>query len=173
MPDLEPTVEIGPEVDFHLWRSSDSRVRLDLELPMRRAIAIQSSPAAIGWLAAPCLDLDVRDIGRHAGWDGAVDVGPLFADHAYHGYFYSVAPQYATAARPFYQAGGGYSGTELFASVSKRFPNFWVFAFARYDALEGATFVPSPLVRRQSYWQGGLGIAWIIGKASHRVEAAD
>jgi MipA family protein len=173
MPYLEPTFEIGPELDVHLWRSADQRLRLDLDLPVRRAIEIKSSPHAVGWFVAPCLDLDVHDIAGHAGWDGAVELGPLFADGDYHRYFYSVAPQYATAARPAYQAVGGYSGAELFASASKRFPTFWVFAFARYDTLVGAVFLPSPLVRRQNYWQGGFGIARIIGKSSRRVPAVD
>ncbi len=173
MPDLEPTFEVGPELDVHLWRSADERVRLDANLPVRRSMTIESRPRAVGWLAAPCLDLDVTDIGGRSGWDGSVDVGPLYADAGYHRHFYSVAPAYATATRPAYQAVGGYSGTELWASATRRFPNFWVFAFARYDSLAGAAFLPSPLVRRQSYWQGGFGIAWIIGKSSRLVEAAD
>ena len=173
MPDLEPTFEIGPELDVHLWRSADERVRLDADLPVRRSITIESRPHAVGWFAAPCLDLDVRDIGGRGGWDGSINVGPLYADADYHRHFYSVAPEYATATRPAYQAVGGYSGTELWASATKRFPNFWLFAFARYDSLAGAAFLPSPLVRRQSYWQGGFGIAWIIGKSSRLVEAVD
>src|SRR5579863_9629630 len=37
MPDLRPTVEIGPSFDFHLFRSGDRKVKLDLRMPLRAA----------------------------------------------------------------------------------------------------------------------------------------
>jgi hypothetical protein len=58
-------------------------------------------------------------------------------------------------------------------SLSKRFPRYWVGMFARYDWLGGAVFESSPLVRRQSYWLGGIGIAWLIGQSSRMVDAGD
>jgi outer membrane protein len=66
MPDLQPTFDIGPELDGHLWRSANGRWRVDLDPPIRRAITLTSHPSAIGWQAAPSLDLDVFDIGGHA-----------------------------------------------------------------------------------------------------------
>jgi outer membrane protein len=173
MPGLKPAVEVGPELDLHLWRSADRQMRLDLALPLRHAFTIEANPRAVGWFAAPCLDLEVRDIGGHAGWDVDSQLGPLYADHNYHEYFYSVAPQYATATRPAYQARGGYSGAEFMTAATRRYPNHWVFMFVRYDALNGASFVSSPLVRSRGYWLSGVGIAWMIGKSSHRVEAED
>lgn len=173
MPDLKPTFEVGPSLDVHLWRSDGERVRLDLRLPVRRVITIERQPRAVGWLATPRLNLDIRDLGGHAGWDAGLLAGPLFADQAYHDYFYTVSPQFVTPQRPAYRAAGGYSGTETIAALSKRFPKFWVGAFVRYDVLAGARFVPSPLVRRQDYWAGGLGFAWMIGKSTRLVDSQD
>ena len=99
--------------------------------------------------------------------------GPLFANRRYNAYFYSVAPQFATAARPPYEASGGYAGTQFLAAVSKRFPKYWVGAFMRYDTLSGAVFADSPLVAREGYWTAGFGIAWPIGASSQRVQIAD
>jgi outer membrane scaffolding protein for murein synthesis (MipA/OmpV family) len=173
MPDLKPTVEVGPSLDAHLWRTADERVRLDFQLPARRVVTIENDPHAAGWFIGPRLNLDIRDVGGNTGMDTGLLVSPLFADRAYHDYFYTVAPQFATSSRPAYQAAGGYSGTELLWAASKRFPTYWVGAFVRYDTLAGATFLPSPLVRRHEYWAGGVGIAWMLGKSSRLVEALD
>lgn len=173
MPDLKPTFEVGPSVDVHVWKSADERLRLDLRLPVRRAITIERDPRAIGWFFAPRLNLDFRDPGGHAGWNVGLLAGPLFADRAYHDYFYSVAPEFATLTRPAYRAPGGYSGTEAIAALSRRFPNFWVGAFLRYDVLADAAFLPSPLVRRHGYLAGGLGIAWMVGRSTRFVDTAE
>ena len=61
MPDLKPTVEIGPSLDLHLWRSADRHMKLDLRLPLREALTIESSPQAIGWQFTPQLAWDVAD----------------------------------------------------------------------------------------------------------------
>ncbi len=173
MPDLKPTFEIGPSLDVHLWRSAADRIRLDLRLPLRRVVTIEREPRAVGWLFTPRLNLDVRDIGGHHGWDAGLLAGPVVGDRAYHDYFYTVAPAYATAERPAYRADGGYSGTETVAALSRRFPRYWVGVFVRYDALSGARFLPSPLVRSQQYWAGGIGFAWMIGKSTRLVESRD
>jgi outer membrane scaffolding protein for murein synthesis (MipA/OmpV family) len=173
MPDLRPTVEIGPSLDFHLWRSEDERVKFDVRLPARSAFTIQASPRAIGWFFAPHINIDVATSAGFTGWNLGFLAGPLFADRRYHDYFYTVEPQFATAERPAYQASGGYSGTQTLVSLSKRYPAYWVGAYVRYDTLSGATFTASPLVKRNSYWSGGLGIAWMIRQSSRLVDAED
>ncbi len=172
MPDLQPTFEVGPEVDVHLWRSADRRVRFDLQVPVRRAITLTTHPDAIGWFAAPALDLDVFSIRGHRGWNAGVQAGPLFADRQYNRHFYEVAPAYAATGRPAYRAPGGYGGVEFLLSTSRKFPRYWVFAFARHDTLSGASFVASPLVRTRAYWLGGVGIAWMIGHSDRTVRIA-
>lgn len=173
MPNLKPTVELGPSVDLHLWKSADRQARLDLRMPARAALTIESAPRSIGWNFAPRLNLDLFDVRGHTGWNLGLLAGPLFADRRYHEYFYGVAPQFATADRPAYQARGGYAGSQALVSLSKRFPRYWVGMFARYDWLGGSVFESSPLVRRQSYWLGGVGIAWLIGHSSRMVDAGD
>jgi outer membrane scaffolding protein for murein synthesis (MipA/OmpV family) len=169
MPSLKPTIEFGPSLDVHLWRSDDERLRIDLRLPVRKAFSIETHPQSVGWFVAPRINIDARDVAGHAGWDLGMFVAPLFADRAYHEYFYTVAPAYATATRPAYRASGGYGGTEMLVAVSKRYPRFWVGAFARYDTLTSAVFKDSPLVRSRSYWAAGFGIAWMIAKSNQQV----
>jgi MipA family protein len=173
MPDLKSTVEFGPALDVHLMRSDDGDVKLDLRMPVRAALTVEASPKIIGWTFTPRLALDIKRPLGFAGWNLGLLTGPLFADRRYHSYFYTIAPQYANPTRPAYEASGGYAGTQFISALSKRFPKFWVGAYARYDTLAGATFADSPLVQRKSYMSGGIGISWILGKSSQMVEVPD
>jgi MipA family protein len=173
MPDLKSTLELGPSLDLHLFRSEDARFKFDLRMPLRAAFTVEASPKMIGWTFTPRFNLDVADPLGFGGWHLGMLAGPLFADRRYHDYFYTVAPQYATADRPAYQAVGGYAGTQSIISTSKRFPHFWVGAFIRYDTLAGAAFLDSPLVQRKSYWAAGFGISWMIQRSSTMVEVPD
>jgi MipA family protein len=173
MPDLRSTLELGPSLDFHLLRSDDSHIKFDLRMPLRTAITVEASPKFIGWTFTPRLALDIVDPLGYGGWNAGFLVGPLFANRRYHDYFYSVAPQYATASRPTYEATGGYAGSQAITALSKRFPRFWVGAYVRYDTLSGAAFADSPLVVRNSYWSAGFGISWMLHTSSRMVEVPD
>jgi MipA family protein len=173
MPDLRSTVEMGPSFDFHLFRSDSGKVKLDLRMPFRYAATVESSPRIIGWTFSPRFNVDIKAPFGVPGWNLGLLAGPLFADRRYHEYFYSVAPQFATASRPEFQASGGYAGTETLTALSKRFPKFWVGAYMRYDTLAGAAFVDSPLVQRKSYWTGGFGFAWMLKQSSTFVHVPD
>jgi outer membrane protein len=173
MPNLKSTLELGPSLDLHLLRSDDARIKFDLRMPLRAAFTVESSPRMIGWTFTPRFNLDIADPLGFAGWNLGLLTGPLFADRRYDDYFYTVAPQYATATRPAYRAVGGYAGTQAIAALSKHFPRFWVGAYVRYDTLTGAAFVDSPLVQRKSYWAAGFGISWMIHRSSTMVEVPD
>jgi outer membrane scaffolding protein for murein synthesis (MipA/OmpV family) len=173
MPDLEPTIELGPSLDLHLWKSADRTVKLDLVLPLRAPFTLESSPQSIGWVFSPRINLDVEDIGGAGGWKFGVGAGPAFADSKYHAYFYDVAPAYETPERPGYRSSSGYSGAYMITSMSKRYPRYWVGAFLRYDMLSGAEFEDSPLVRRSTSLFGGVGIAWIIGRSKRMVNVEE
>lgn len=173
MPDLKPTLELGPSLDIHLWRSDDRNVKVDFVLPLRVPVTIESSPTAIGWVFAPRLHVDIKNVAGHSGWDLGFGAGPVFADEKYHDYFYAVAPQFATPQRPAYDAPGGYSGGYVLASLSKRFPSYWIGAYVRAESLHNAEFGDSPLVKQDHALSGGIGIAWMIGKSKREVEADD
>ncbi len=173
MPGLDSTLELGPALELHLWRSASRRARVDLRMPVTAAVTLSTTPRLAGWQFTPRLNLDLADVAGRAGWNLGLLAGPLYANRNYHDYFYSVAPRYAAAGRPAYQAGGGYGGAQLVASLTKRFPKYWVGAFVRHDWLDGAAFTDSPLVRSRDYWMGGVGIAWMIHRSARKVEVAD
>jgi MipA family protein len=170
MPNLRSTFEIGPSVNLHLWQTPDEKTKLDVVLPFRIPITVDTSPQFIGWNFSPRLNLDIQSVAGLSGWNFGVGAGPMFAARKYHEYFYSVAPQYATPERPAFDARGGYSGGQLLAALSKRYPKYWVGAYIRYDTLDGAAFVDSPLVRQKYYLAGGIGFAWMIRQSTRMVE---
>ena len=72
-----------------------------------------------------------------------------------------------------YDAPGGYSGWRAIAALSRRYGNLYVGGFVRHDDLRGASFAPSPLVRKDSAFTAGFGISWIFAASSQRVVAED
>ena len=173
MPDLQPTVELGPSLDLKLWHNRDRRYALDLRLPVRAAVTLMGGMEYVGWEFSPRLVLDVSDVAGLAGWNLGLLAGPIYGSQRSHDYFYAVAPQYATANRPAYEPDAGYAGSQFLVSLSKRYPKYWLGAFVRWDSLDGAAFVDSPLVRSESYLAAGVGIAWIVKESPIMVEAED
>ena len=149
MPDLKPTFELGPSLELHVWRSADEEVKLDVVMPVRVPITIESSPQSLQWTFAPRVNIDFDNVGGHTGWNFGAGAGPVFAADRFHDYYYSVPARFATPTRPEYHADGGYSGMHVLAALSKRYPKYWVGAFVRYDWLGDAKFEDSPLVRTQ------------------------
>jgi MipA family protein len=172
MPDLDPTVEIGPSLNFFLHRSSDSKVKLNLRLPLRAVIATDFSHIDhAGWIFQPNLNLDVQDVLGNHGWNFGVSAGPIFSDKRHHEYIYGVDPAYATAERPAYEASNGYSGAQLLMTLSKRFRRFWVGGFVRWDNLSGSVAADSPLMKTKQYVAGGFAVSWVFSQSKIMVEA--
>lgn len=173
MPDLKPTIEVGPSLEFNLWRSADQLARVDLRLPLRAAFTVHGGMQHVGMVFTPFINLDVKDPFGYHGWNLGMLTGPIYADARQHRYFYDVDPRYAQPDRPAYRASGGYSGTQFIMALSKRYDRFWIGSFVRYDTLRGAAFVDSPLVEKKSAWAAGVGIAWVLGESSRMVTVDD
>lgn len=168
MPDLDPTLEVGPSLNLKLVQAP--RHSLTLRLPVRAVIASDfKSVENAGVLANPSLNLDLR-VGE--GWRLGFVAGTLFADRRHHQYFYGVEPQHARAGRPAYRATGGYSGSQLIASLTKRFDKLFVGGFVKADFLGGAEFTGSPLVERRNNLAAGIAVTYVFAQSSQRVPEA-
>jgi len=174
MPDLDATLEIGPSLNIALLRSRNGAERLELRLPVRTVIASDFSHFRhAGWIFQPNLNLDFKNVLGNRGWNLGLQSSLIYTDRRYNQYFYAVDPIFATADRPAFNPSGGYAGAALIAALSRRFPNFWVGAFAKWDSVGGAVFAGSPLIKTRSNLSGGLGIAWILQASDSRVAAQD
>ena len=163
MPDLAATVELGPNLNATLARGA--WWKLQLRVPVRAALTIESHPRTIGWLASPNLNLDTR---LH-DWNASLLAGPLFGSRGFNGYFYDVAPQFATPTRPAYQASAGFGGWRLIASTSRRLGSWWLGGFVSADTVRGAVYDDSPLVRKHGTLAFGFALLWVFAASTERV----
>ena len=172
MPDLDPTLEIGPLVKVKLWESAGRSNELSLQFPVRAAFTLQN-PEFIGWVFNPVIDLYLRDVGPGGRWRVGMQAGPVFTDRRYNQYYYQVDPQYATSTRPAYTASGGYGGTQFTLTTHRRFGPVWFGAFVRAYGLQGAVYEDSPLVQQRSALYAGIGLAYIFAESTTLVESDD
>lgn len=163
MPQLDPTFEIGPSLDYLLHGEEHDRFRLKLRLPARAVTAADGLHLRdIGWTVVPHLRLDVAEERGPWHWSHLGSVGLVWATEDYHEYFYGVAPQYADPAlnRPAYDAHGGYSGARVSVSSVVRRARWRVGVFASWDLLGGAAFEDSPLVKTDQALTAGLFVTY-------------
>lgn len=170
MPDLRPTVELGPILEIHLLQDASKINKLDIRLPLRAALTWEDgSPRHVGTLFFPHLSFDHRFRFAGGGWNFGVLGGAYFGDRRYHDYFYGVAPQFATPDRPAYTARGGFAGWQSIVALSGRIKRTWFGAFIKADSLRGAVFQDSPLVRRRQNLSAGLGVSYVFAESARRV----
>lgn len=167
MPDLRAVAEIGPQLEFLLWRLKDKGAQIKFELPVHGAFTLENTPQSAGWVIHPLLNFDSSSLGS---WNLGLQAGVVYADRKQHGYYYNVAAGYATAQRPAYVAAGGYGGSEYRISISRRYKQFWFGAYLRYDNVAAARFADSPLVQRKENIAGGAALAWVFQKSTQWVE---
>ena len=170
MPDLDPTLQFGPNAELHLYRSADSKLKLDLRLPLRVVMATDFAHTKnVGWVFEPRINLDLEQTVLGPDWKLGIGAGPLYGDKRYHNYYFGVAPAYATPDRPVFIADGGYAGMQVLGTLSRRFENIWFGAFARWDTLSGAVFQSSPLIRQKQSYAAGFAVSWIFSQSNARV----
>lgn len=162
MASLDPTLEVGPSVEVRLSRTHSRD--LWLNLPLRGIIATDLSHTEYaGWVFAP--HLEWKQFSRDRRQRIAFSLGPVFASERYHDYYYAVDAAFALPDRPAYDARGGYSGVRFAAGVTRRSGNWWLGAYARFEDLSGARFSDSPLVKTDSVWIVGAGLAYVFAKS--------
>ena len=159
MPDLDSVIEIGPRLQFNLYESKDKDLRFRFAFPFRAAFSVDLDKVEhIGWFFAPYAQVRYY----FTGWESAVSVGPTWGSEQFHNNFYEVKPQYSTATRPAYEAQSGYSGSRVSFNLSKRYEKVFVGLFMKYDDLRGATFLDSPLVKKDNSFVFGAVLSWVF-----------
>jgi len=163
MPDLDPTFELGPALRIQLLDYPENKFNINMALPLRAFFSTDfSSVRHEGWIFSPRINLEKRDLIADTGLYMGISAGPMFADKGYSEYFYTVEPAYATALRPAYSAGGGYSGSTLTIGLGKNYRNFNIHAFISADFLQGSVFEDSPLVKTKTSVMTGFSVSWVF-----------
>ena len=161
MDELDATVEIGPSIEYRLRHQSDTE--LWLELPLRFALNAENSFELLGEVFHPRLSWRLPAQHKY-DWKLQLRGGPLFADDAFHAYYYDVTAADVTTTRPAYSAPAGYSGMRIDFTYSRRYDRLWLGGFVRYDNLDGSVIEDSPLVTNSDSWMLGIGLAWVISE---------
>ncbi|RJP55344.1 MAG: MipA/OmpV family protein [Deltaproteobacteria bacterium] len=172
MRDMDPTFEIGPSLNITLLENRQDRYKLNLAFPLRAVFSTDfSSLRHEGWVFSPRLTFEKTDLIPESGLNLGISAGPMFADSAYHRYFYSVEPVYATATRPSYDTCSGYSGSTLTIGLNKGFRQLIFNAFVSVDFLRGTVIEDSPLVKTKYSVMSGFTVSWIFLKSAKLVPA--
>ena len=157
MPELGTLVEFGPRGRWNLG-SAPGGGQWRLELPLRGVFDVSDRFASRGLALEPELQWNHAGL---AGWRLTASVGALLGDRQLAGTFYDVAPAYATALRPAYDAKAGLISWRLGLTASHRLTRDWrVFGFGRLDSVAGAANADSPLVSRTTGYSAGVGLQW-------------
>jgi len=166
MPDLNSLLEFGPRLKVLLSEPSAAH-RVRLELPLRVPLELGNGFRRQGLVFEPRLVFETSSSDRQ--WQADANIGVVVGNARLNQYFYEVVPQYANAARPAYQAGGGLMMMRLGMSLSHTVNQDWrVFGFARYDNYTHAANRDSPLFRKNSGLSIGIGFTWTAYRSQAR-----
>jgi MipA family protein len=164
MPNLKPSLEVGPQLNAFLSDPKNKDFKLKLRLPLRQGITIENQPQNVGLTFSPNLNLDIVNPWGIPGGNLGFVVGPIFTNKKQNDNFYTVATPYATASRPAYQSRSGYAGSQFLVSLSRKMGDVWVGSYIRYDSLHGAVFADSPLVASRHFMTAGVAVSYIFTK---------
>ena len=167
MPDLGTLLEFGPRLKVKL-PSPGPGLRLGLDLPLREVFEVSGGTRGQGLVFEPAMSLDMANVG--GGWSLTAKFGLTWGDQQINQYFYGVAPAYATALRPAFEAQSGLMSARASLGASKSLnADVRVFGYARMDYYGLSANTASPLHLQNSSPSMGLGLTWTLGRSEARV----
>lgn len=166
MPDIHWTAELGPRIN---WQISDSeRIGWSAHLASRAAINIKGK--YVGWVTEPYLRYIYRVPVAEGNLRIKTDFGALYGSQKYNETYYGVAPVYATATRPAYQAKAGLHS--IYMKTRVRYPlrkNLELFVSVQARTLSPGVVKDSPLVKSNIYTTAALGMVWVFATSDETV----
>lgn len=169
MDDLGTLLEFGPRLRINIGDAVAGERRSRIQIPVRSVFDVNDHFRYRGI----AYELQwVTDMTLAADWDVTTSLGAVFGDQQLADTFYRVAPAEATATRPAYNASSGLIALRATIFASRLFkPEMRWGGYLRFDSLAGAANQDSPLVRRDTGWTLGLGLAWTLAQSER--EARD
>lgn len=163
MDDLGFLLEFGPRLKINLGDHFEGSSESKIQLPVRGVFDANDHLNYRGIAFEPQW---VNDVQITQGWLVSSNFGAVFGNRQLAETFYRVTPSEATPTRPAYEAVGGLIALRASFFLSRLLtPELRFFSYLRFDSLEGAANHSSPLVRRDSGWSLGLGLAWTLARS--------
>jgi MipA family protein len=163
MPDIDYLFQIGPQAVYRLmdtgW-TADGRTEVTAFLPVRGVAATDfSSIDHAGWLAEPAIAFRRQYAGeRRHSWTARLFAS--FADEDLQAYWYEVAPAFAIAGRPAYDAEGGYLSTGVNLSWTRELTeDFQIFLTYQGRYFGGSANADSPLLEED--WTNAVSVSFV------------
>lgn len=161
MSDLLPVGQIGPLLIYQLFDSQN--IKWQFQLPLTYAYAFDGLDAnSIGWLTNPRLYFNYLYDTKKQPLDISLSLGPVYGSEDFHDFYYTVETANITTDRNAYSAKAGNAGYRFNISVTRKMNGYWLGLYLRYQNLDDAVFVDSPLVNQQDYWFIALGASWLF-----------
>lgn len=159
MPDLDPVLEVGPAIEYYIFKKPRNSSSLYLDIPLRAGIATDLTDLhSIGWISNPRIKYDVR----LSLWKLRFGIGPTYATEAFYDYYYGIKTRYASETRNAYETNSGYGGMRYSFGFSRPINDFRFSGYIRIIDLSGANFRSSTLVESRHPVLAGLSIIWIF-----------
>ena len=99
---------------WDVWRSKNDLIRAQFNFPFRAVVATDfRNLRQQGYFSIPWFGFIVAPNKYTMNWSIDISWALMYGSNKYHDYFYSVAPEHATANRPVYEARRGYSGADF------------------------------------------------------------
>lgn len=163
MADLGTMIEFGPRLKVNLGDVSSGQGDSRLQFPLREVIDVSHGFRSRGIAFEPEWVTGKRLPGR---WFISTNLGAIFGDATLADTFYGVAPAEVTPTRASYTAKSGLIALRAGLLASQTLtPDVRVFYILRFESLAGAANRDSPLVRRDTGWSAGIGLAWTLARS--------
>ncbi|HSI61347.1 MAG TPA: MipA/OmpV family protein [Ideonella sp.] len=166
MPAIGTLVEAGPSLRINLGELSEDgrRSAWQLALPLRAVFDVNRDFAYRGVNFEPRLSYGVPLSGD---WRMTTHATLLVGDRKISDTFYGVAPVYASASRPAYEASAGLISSRLGVALSRRLgSDFRLGVYAQAESVSGAANAGSPLVKRTVDGRVGISLSWTAFRSS-------
>lgn len=165
MPKLGTLAELGPRLKWHLG-DGPVGAKWQANFPLRAVFDLSDSLSQRGLAFEPEL---VLARNKSSGWSWSARGGLVAGNRKLNDTFYGVAPSFATATRPAYEAKSGLIAFRLGATASRPITPDWnFFTFARVDTVAGAANDTSPLVRQKTGATVGVGVSYTFLRSERR-----
>jgi len=173
MPDLDYLLELGPRLSFAL-SDLGGRGKLRLFAPLRAVFSTDLGDFQHrGYTAAPAINLHwfIRPHSEHMLF---AQITSSFGNRQLNAYFYDVKPQFAKPDRAFYDARGGYIGSDFYigmlSPINKHLRAFYGGQILNHS---GAANETSPLFKNHFNYSGAVGLIWMMFESKTPAIAAD
>ena len=173
MPDLDDILEAGPSLIWHFKKATtDSPTKISMSLPIRYAFSTDLKSAQNrGYVFNPFLYL-IRQRAFSPNTTIFAGLGATLATQKYHDYYYSVAHEFATNARPSYVAKGGSLSSELTLGLAHNFLNdITIFFGTQYSSLHLNPNKDSVLLERKNNFAFAFGLIWWFYESEEKQNA--